>query len=144
MNVTLRQAAPGDSEFAYEVKKAAFREYVERVWGWDEAEQRRLQARRFDAQDVRVVECEGEDVGIVALVVSSECVTLNQLYVLPGRQGEGIGRRCMAMVMEQARCHSKPVRLRVMKVNPRARALYQRLGFTTTGETDTHYEMEAR
>jgi hypothetical protein len=35
-----------------------------------------------------------------------------------------------------------PVRLRVMKVNPRALAFYERLGFMRTGETDTHDLME--
>jgi RimJ/RimL family protein N-acetyltransferase len=35
-----------------------------------------------------------------------------------------------------------PVRLRVLKVNPRALAFYRRLGFTCTGETETHDLME--
>lgn len=34
------------------------------------------------------------------------------------------------------------VRLRVLKANPRAAALYERLGFAVTGETDTHVLME--
>ena len=38
-SLTLRKAHPTDSEFAYSVKRAAFRSYVEQVWGWDEAVQ---------------------------------------------------------------------------------------------------------
>jgi len=37
-SITLRKARPEDNEFAYRVKRAAFRGYVEKVWGWDEDE----------------------------------------------------------------------------------------------------------
>ena len=44
----------------------------------------------------------------------------------------------MLLVMEQAREIGLPIRLRVLKNNPRARAFYERLGFGCVGETDTH------
>ena len=69
---------------------------------------------------------------------------VNQVYVLPEHQGRGIGRVCMLAVMERAKGLGLPVRLQVMKVNPRAVAFYRRLGFTVTGETETHVRMEAR
>jgi len=143
-SLTLRKASPNDSEFAYCAKRAAFREYVEKVWGWDEHEQRQLHEQRFGAQDFRVINVAGTDVGIMAVVVAPDCVKLNQLFLLPEHQGKGIGRRCMLLIMEEARQLSLPVRLRVMKVNPRALAFYQRLGFMRTGETDTHVLMEGR
>jgi RimJ/RimL family protein N-acetyltransferase len=48
----------------------------------------------------------------------------------------------MSLVMEEARGLGRPVRLRVLKVNPRARAFHERLGFRRIGETDTHDLME--
>jgi GNAT superfamily N-acetyltransferase len=71
-------------------------------------------------------------------------VKVNQLFLLPEHQGQGIGRRCMLAVMEEARGLGLPVRLRVLKVNPRALAFYGRLGFVRTGETDSHDLMEWR
>jgi GNAT superfamily N-acetyltransferase len=141
-DLTLRKATANDSEFAYRAKRAAFKEYVEKVWGWDEDEQRRLHERRFIAQDFRVITLDGSDIGILAMVVASDCVEVNQLFLLPEHQGKGIGRRCMLMIMEEARRLRLPVRLRVLKVNPRALEFYKRLGFTRTGETDTHDLME--
>ncbi len=67
----LRKAGPDDSEFAYCVKKAAFRAYVEKVWGWDEEEQRQFHEQRFEAQDFRIINLAGTDVGIMAVVVTS-------------------------------------------------------------------------
>jgi GNAT superfamily N-acetyltransferase len=139
---TLRKASPNDSEFAYCVKRAALREYVEKVWGWDETEQRQLHEQRFRTQDFQVINWAGTDVGIMAVVVAPDCVKVNGLFLLPEHQGKGIGRRCMLLIMEEARQLGLPVRLRVMKVNPRALAFYERLGFMRTGATDTHDLME--
>jgi GNAT superfamily N-acetyltransferase len=126
------------------VKRAAFREYVEKVWGWDEDEQRRLHRERYGTQDFRIINLDGADVGIMAVVTAPDCVKVNQLFLTPEHQGKGIGRRCMLLVMEEARQLGLPMRLRVLKVNPRALAFYQRLRFTRTGETDTHNLMEWR
>jgi GNAT superfamily N-acetyltransferase len=140
-SITLRKARPEDSEFAYRVKRAAFRGYVEKVWGWDEHEQRQLHEQRFGSQDFRVINLAGTDIGIMAAVVAPECVKVNQLFLLSEHQGKGIGRKCMLLIMEEARRLVLPVHLRVLKVNPRALAFYRRLGFVRTGETDTHVLM---
>ena len=141
-DLVLRPAGPNDSEFAYCAKEAAFRPYVEKVWGWDEAEQRRVHEERFAAQDFRVISVAGTDVGIMAAVVAPDCLKVNQLFILPGHQAKGIGSACMRLIMDEARQLGLPVRLRVLKVNPRARAFYERLGFVRTGQTDTHNLME--
>ena len=142
VDVNLRKTLPNDSEFAYAVKKSAFKEYVDQAWGWDEAEQRRLHEQRFAAQDFRIINVNGVDVGILSVVTEPDCLKLNQLFLLPEHQGKGIGRACMLRIMDEARQRHVPVRLRVLKVNPRAQAFYQRLGFTPTSETDTHILME--
>ena len=139
--VTLRSATPEDSEFTYAVKKAAFREYVEKVWGWDEDEQRGLHERRFRSNEYRVIRFDGVDVGILSATESPECVTLNQLYILPEHQGRGIGRECVSVVTEEARSSGLPVHIRVLRVNPRAIAFYERSGFRRVGETDSHVLM---
>ena len=141
-SLKLRKASQDDKEFAYQVKKAAFRGYVERAWGWEEDEQRKLHDRRFWAQDFRVIELDGKDVGIMSVAIEPDCVSVNQLYILPEHQGQGVGRGCMSMVVEVGSKLSLPVRLRVLKVNPRAVSFYERLGFAITGDTDTHFLMQ--
>lgn len=139
--LTLRKAAEADSEFAYETRKAAFKEYAERASGWDEEEQRQLHNRRFGALDFRIISVSGEDVGVMALAVAADIMTLYQLFVLPQYQGRGIGRECMTLLFDEARHLDLPVRLAVLKVNPRAQAFYERLGFARTREDDTHIFM---
>jgi GNAT superfamily N-acetyltransferase len=141
-NLTLRKATSNDYEFAFHAKKSAFKKYVEKVWGWDEEKQRLLHERRFQAQDFRVINLAGKDVGIMAVVVASDSVTVNQLFLLPEYQDKGIGRQCMLVIMEEARKQKLSIHLSGLKVNPRALVFYERLGFTHTGETDTHNLME--
>jgi len=141
-DLQLRKATGNDSEFAYRVKKAAFRQYVEAVWGWNEDEQRQLHAGRFSAQDFRIVNVGGVDVGIMAVVADPDCLKLNQLFILPEHQSKGIGGACMSLLIDEAHRLNLPVRLGVLKVNPRALAFYKRLGFTQTGETETHILMQ--
>ena len=141
-SIKLRKASQDDKEFAYQVKKAAFREYVERAWGWEEDEQRKLHDQRFRAQDFRIIDLHGTDVGIMSVAIEPDCVFVNQLYILPEHQGQGVGGSCMSMVIEVGSKLTLPVRLRVLTVNPRAVSFYQRLGFAVTGDTDTHFLMQ--
>ena len=141
-NLTLRDAGPDDSEFAYRVKKAAFKESVEKVWGWNEEEQRQLHRNRFEAQDFRIINLGGIDVGILAMVISPDCIKVNQLFLLPEYQSKGIGRSCMQLIINKALEMDLPIRLQVLKVNPRAQAFFLRLGFLTIGETNTHVLLE--
>ena len=138
----LRKASLDDEEFAYRVKRTGLRQYVKQVWGWDEDQERRLHARRFREQDFRIIEVEGNDVGIMSFAVKPDCLFVYQLYLLPERQGRGIGRKCMLAVMEQGNNLGLPIRLRVMKVNTRAVTFYQRLGFEITDVTDAHFLMQ--
>ena len=84
------------------MKKAAFREYVEQVWGWEEADQRRLHDRRLRAEDFTVVAVNDVDIGTMYVTLKPECVQVHQLYILPEHQGQGAGRSCMLMVVDWA------------------------------------------
>ena len=69
-NLRLRKATVSGSEFAYRTKKAAFREYVEKVWGWDGGEQRLLHKRRFVSQDSQVIQMYSIDVRVFNLLLN--------------------------------------------------------------------------
>ena len=66
-NIKLRKSYPNDSDFAYNVKKAVFKKYLDLSTGWNEIEQQQLHSRRFESQDFRVIEYMRKDVGILAI-----------------------------------------------------------------------------
>ncbi|MDH4156207.1 MAG: GNAT family N-acetyltransferase [candidate division Zixibacteria bacterium] len=141
-DLRLRKATPGDSQFAFRTKKAAFGKYVEAVWGWDEEEQRQLHERRFASQEFQVIQVSDIDVGIFATVRQPDCIRVHQMFILPEYQNRGIGAACMMRIIEEAAASRLPVRLRVLKINSRAIAFFRRLGFRDIGETDNHVTME--
>ena len=116
-NLGLRKATAENSEFAYQTKKAALREYVEKVWGWDEGEQPQLHDRRFASQDFQVIQVSGIDVGILAVVRQPDCVKVNQMFIVPEYQSRGIGAACIGRIIEDAAVSKLPVWLQVLKVN---------------------------
>lgn len=140
--LSFRKAHTRDSEFVFTVKKAAFREYVEQVWGWDDDYQKELHNRRFDSQDLRIIQFRGTDVGFLATSSTPDTLKVNQLFILPEYQGKGIGSACVTFILDDASLERKSVALQVLKVNTRGIAFYQRLGFIIVGESSTHFQME--
>ena len=140
--LNIRKAHTSDSEFVFAVKEAAFREYVEQVWGWDGSYQKELHNRRFAAQDVCIIQFREVDVGFLAISHTSDMLKVNQLFILPEYQRRGIGSACMTRIVDDASLEQKPLALQVLKVNTRGIAFYQRLGFTIVNESSTHFQME--
>lgn len=137
MEISLRPATAQDRDFVFQTKKAAFQQYVEQVWGWNEEDQRAMHERRFELQDFEIVGIDGSDVGVLATVSSADKIDLTGLFILPTSQRKGIGSSCVKTVVDRA--GDKPVHLQVLKVNAPALAFFQSQGFTTVGETETHH-----
>ena len=138
--MSLRPATASDSGFAFAVKKAAFRQYVEQAIGWNEVEQKELHRQRFASQDFRVIQQAGTDVGILAMGKEPGFLKVNGLYISPDHQRRGIGATCMRLVFDEA--GDLAVRLQALKVNTGAIAFYRRLGFVEIGQSETHIQME--
>ena len=138
----IRKAEATDSEFVFAVKKAAFREYVEQIWGWDDTYQKELHNRRFDSQDLRIIQFHATDVGFLSTSNTPDALKVDQIYILPEYQGRGIGAACMRGIIDDANQEQKPVTLQALKINTRATAFYKRLGFTIVDENSTHFQMK--
>ena len=139
---SLRPVTEADREFLYELNRETMRDHVEAVWGWDEAFQRRHFDEHFRL-DSQIVMVGVETVGMLLAVDRTEDVCLASIRIAPGWQQRGIGTDLIRSVLVRAADSGKPVWLRVLKVNARATALYERLGFVVTDETDTHFKMTA-
>ena len=140
--LSFRKAQANDSEFVFAVKEAAYREYVEHVWGWDDNYQRERHNREFASHDFRIIQFRGTDVGFLITSHTSDTLKVNQIYILPEYQGKGIGSACIIRIVDDANLEQKSVVLKVLKVNIRGIALYQRLGFTIMGEDSIYFQME--
>jgi len=135
----LRPAKEADRDFLFDLHRRAMRDYVELLWGWDEVAQQRLFDERFVSRQYQVIQADGEDMGVLQLRDRPGEVVLDPIELLPAWQGKGIGTAIIRSLLAQG----KAVSLRVLTSNPRAAALYERLGFRTVRRTPERLFMRA-
>ena len=139
--MTLREVSATDYDYLLELRRATMRPYVEQVWGWDEAFQEQVFAGRFKPERLRVIELDGRAVGAVGFDLDAEKLYIGPLHVEPSMQGQGIGRAVLEMMFRLADERGVPTTLQVLKVNVRARKLYESLGFELFEEAEHHFKM---
>jgi hypothetical protein len=95
-DIRLRDAVPADSDFVFDVRRQAFRQYVELSDGWNEAQEQERHLERFGRQRFRVIVVAGVDVGYVATAVYPQATSnyppsmyVHQLMVCPRSIPEG-------------------------------------------------------
>jgi GNAT superfamily N-acetyltransferase len=85
-----------------------------------------------------IVEQTEEPIGFASWSVTGDpdLFKLHKLYVLPGRQGKGLGKTLLQFIFETIRPEGATrLRLNVNRFN-KARQFYERMGFAVTGEED--------
>lgn len=87
------------------------------------------------AREVYVARSGGRFLGFLILNMNGAFVGYIQtVCVVPEVRGGGIGRRIIRFAEERILCETPNVFLCVSSFNPRARALYERLGYELVGE----------
>lgn len=133
MIISLRPAAAPDSEFCFQLHKAAMGHYVAAVWGWDEQAQREFHDRAFDPGSWQIISADGADAGMISVDHRPSEIYLSRIELLPEHQGRGIGAVLVRQLLAEAGRRGQELALDVLAVNERARALYQRLGLREVG-----------
>src|SRR5262245_4856832 len=120
----IRPAKPDDAAAIAYVHRTSMREAMPYlpVLHTPEEDRRWVETVVLPNQTVWVAERDGQLVGVVALHDG----WVEQLYILPGYQGMGIGSELLAQVM--AVC-PEGLNLWAFQRNTRARAFYERRGF---------------
>ena len=131
LNVILRSASEFDWDFLCAVLESCMREYAERTSGNWRPEPR----DNFRPEVHRIIQCDGIEIGCVALIEGPDALMLEKLYILPTYQRGGIGTSLLRRLVERAHVSEKPIHLRVLRVNP-ARQLYERNGFKANRSSD--------
>jgi ribosomal protein S18 acetylase RimI-like enzyme len=140
MRIALIPAASGDYEFARETYYATMRWFIERLFGWNQAEQDASFASQFRLADARLIVADDQRVGWIQTQQSQSAVTLHQFYVVPALQRRGIGTRVLEMVIQEACNQGRSLKVAVVKINP-AKSLYDRHGFRVTHDDEYKYYM---
>ena len=143
VSIALRLANSADSEFAYEVVCKTIRPYAEQTFGiWQEAQVRSMLASNISAGFTKIIMADANPAGILTAKELENHIQLDQLFVLPEYQRDGIGTELVRQMLQRAKELEVPVRLRVLRVNP-AKRLYERMGFFVTSEEPERFYMQS-
>jgi ribosomal protein S18 acetylase RimI-like enzyme len=138
--IGFRRATEADLDFLYALHVATMKEYVDRTWGWDDAQQEAAYRRNHDPGAIQIITRDGQDIGMLYAEEREAEVFVAHIEISPEYQGRGIGSSILRGIVAEAALRQKTVSLRVLRVNP-ARSLYERLGFKIVEETTTHFSM---
>lgn len=137
----MRPATEADLPFLVALRRESMGPHVAAA-GLDASAEAQLARvmHRFDC--AQLVLADGQPAGLLKLAKAPREWTLLQLQVAADARGKGLGQQLIEGVLAEAAEAGVRVRLSVLKANP-ARRLYERLGFTVTGEDDLEFHMAA-
>jgi ribosomal protein S18 acetylase RimI-like enzyme len=137
----LSQATEQDFDFVYELKKIAYKEYIEQTWGWDDEFQLKFHRDNFSSKNTHIIKADERPIGSIDVKESETNIFISGLYILPSYQSKGIGSSIIKDLIKEAERKTKRLELEVLRVNTKALKLYERLGFTKTEGDKTKYFM---
>jgi ribosomal protein S18 acetylase RimI-like enzyme len=156
MTISLRPYRADDQEFLFRLY-ASTRMHEIAGFGWPAAQEEAFLRMQFDAQrrsyesaypeaEHQIIERAGEAIGRIMVLREKvlrekNFMLLVDIALLTEHRGLGIGGQLIRELIQQCLCDRVPLRLQVLKTNPALR-LYERLGFTRTGEDQMYVQME--
>ena len=129
-------------EFVYEIKKNAYKKYVESCWGeWNENDQREYFKKFIDTykNSAYIIKVENQNIGFYNdEELDDGAYEVGNICIKPEYQGRGIGTQILKDKLEEHKYQD--IKIQFFKQNPVGK-LYERLGFIPNGETQFHYKM---
>lgn len=142
INYTLRNITEEDYDFIYDVKKDAYKKYVEQILGaWDETLQKDYFQKFINTykDKIYIIVYEGKNIGFYNDdILENGNYEIVNICILPKYRGKGIGTAILKDML--LKYSNRDIEIQYFKQNPVGN-LYKKLGFIQILETDTHYKM---
>jgi ribosomal protein S18 acetylase RimI-like enzyme len=135
----LVDASSADEVWLDDLRRQAYADLFDATWGgWDEARHARHFAESMRRGHISIIMVGGVRVGMLQLMVRGETVEICEVQIEPTHQNRGIGSAVLLDILARADEQGRTVRLSVGLSNQKAMRLYERLGFSSEGQSDTH------
>jgi len=148
----LREAGEDDGENLFGLFTASRDDLTAAISNWDAAQQESFMRLQFQAQRDQyrhqypgaqwdVVIRQDEIIGQILVAAIDDELRLVDVSLLPEFRNRGIGNALLSDLLDKAAGENKRVTLHVLQGNPAVR-LYERLGFSHSGEQGIYRRME--
>ena len=150
-SIILRPASTRDEDFFLQLYQSSRGEDL-RGLGWEKDRISEFLEMQYEAQgnfhasdfpnaSDEVILLGSQPIGRLTVDRRVDEIRLIDLALLPDYRKRGLGSQIVRNLQEEAALQRKPLRLQIIRFN-RALGLFERLGFTRTSETGTHFQME--
>jgi GNAT superfamily N-acetyltransferase len=133
--IVLVPASGEDADALADLRVAAMRESLERLGRFDPARARARLLDRFSPGHTRHIVVDGARVGLVVVRPEGNALHVEHLYLVPARQGAGIGGAVLTAVCAEAAAQRKDVRVGALRGSA-ANRFYRRHGFVPDSEAE--------
>lgn len=144
MTYLLRDASDKDIDFLLDLRRETIKSYIDDIWGWDEAFQRKEFVENFCSDLNKIITLDGVDIGVLEINESAYELNITELELLSEFQGKGIGSLILKDQIRKANEMKKTINIGTFKSNIDAIRLYEKLGFRIIDETETHILMSKK
>ena len=149
--IELREVRAEDRAFLERLYASTRQDELEPV-DWNEEQKLSFLRQQFEAQDhyyhehfpdcsYQIITRAARAIGRLYLDRREDEHRIVDIALLPEFRGQGVGRRLMQEILDEARQSELPVRIHVEQYNPALR-LYKDLGFQELGEVGAYFFME--
>ena len=143
MKYRLVDASSADEAWLESLRRRVYADLFTATWGsWDEARHARHFSEQIRHGHISIIEVNGIQIGMIQLLEDQDGVEIRELQVDPCHQGQGIGTSVLLDVIRDASARGQDIRLSVGLKNQQAVRLYERLGFSSVGQSQTHLNMK--
>ena len=130
--------AARDGAFIRDLTRENFFELMRATWREDRHQREPTNPERYT-----MVRRDGETIGFFAVRRDDDCLYLQTIQLVGAARGAGLGSQRMQHIHGLA-AGAPCVRLRVLRGNPGAKRLYERLGYEVVAEDDHAFVLELR
>lgn len=142
MNYELRDASEEDRSWLDQLRRAVYFDLMVETFGrFEEDRHQRHCEACWDQGNIQVVWVQQEPIGMLQVIECASTIELGEIQIGPEHQGKGIGSALLRDVIDRSRSAGKSLSLSVALKNLKARKLYERLGFSVSGRSNTHFHM---
>lgn len=141
-NLRLEKYTDEYYKFVYNVKKNAYKKYVEECWGsWVEEDQIKYFENFINnvKENAYIIKLGNKDIGFYNdKILENGNYEIGNICIIPEYQGMGLGTKILQYIIEQHK--NEDIEIQYFKQNPVGK-LYERLGFILDSETQFHFRM---
>ncbi len=130
----LRKLAEEDIPFCVQLRKEALWPYVSNSTTWHEDSEFKAMSRKVRLGTDDILEICGEKVGLFAVHYNKDHILLGMIAILPKYQKQGIGKKLLDFIKNEAMQKRVAIKLGVHPENSKALNFYIKNGFTYTDE----------